>query len=268
MELNLLRNYGNRIEDCLRLKTYVLGVKLLKNKEEPLNNKLQNPLNDFGYHLSLCQALAISRRKGKALSMFKEDMWCFEPVIALGFEKAPQYFLEGHNRYPLPGSSQSLKAGAKWAQSFPHFELGKYKGIAIAPLFKINFEPDLVLLYCESVQLTELLIAVNGIDGNDINSRLSGYAACAYAIVPVIQNNEFKVTVPCNGDRTKAGTQDDEIIFSFPTNKIDSLVKGIELRSKNSECNLGLPLKTTVPIEYEVRPTYKKISKLMGMDCL
>jgi len=26
--------------------------------------------------------------------MFKEDMWCFSPVIGLGLEKAPKYFLE------------------------------------------------------------------------------------------------------------------------------------------------------------------------------
>ena len=268
MELNDLREYGNRIESCLRLKTFVLGIKLLKSKDDNISG-VKRPTKDFGYHLSLCQALAITRRHGKAISMFKEDMWCFEPVIGLGFEKAPNYFLEGHNRYPLPGSSQTLEAGAKWAQSFPHFELGKYKGIAFAPLSEITFEPDLILLYCEPAQLTEILIAVNGIDGNDICSRLSGYAACVYSIVLPIKNNDFQVSVPCNGDRTKSMTQDDELIFSFPVRKIEYLVKGLELRSKNgTNYNLGLPLKSTPPAEYELRPTYKKIGKLMGMDWL
>ena len=200
--------------------------------------------------------------------MFKEDMWCFSPVIGLGLEKAPKYFLEWYNRYPVPGSSQTLEAGAKWAQSFPHFELGKYKGIAFAPLSKISFEPDLIILYCEPAQLTEILIAVSGIDGDDIYSRLSGYAACVYSIVLTLQNDEFKVTIPCTGDRMNAMAQDDELVFSFPVKKIIDLVKGLELRAKNTEYDLGLPVKNHLLAEYELRPTYKKIGKLMGMDWL
>jgi len=141
MELNTLRKYGIKIETYLKLDTFALAVKLLKNsKEIPSNAK--RPKKNFGYHLSLCQAFAISRREGTSLAMLKEDMWCFEPVIGLGLAKAPQYFLEGHNRFP--GTARTLEAGKNWAQSFPHFELGKYEGITFAPLSKTTFDPDLI----------------------------------------------------------------------------------------------------------------------------
>lgn len=41
--------------------------------------------------------------------MFREDTWCFEPVIVLALVKVPQYFLEGNNRFP--GTAQTLEEG-------------------------------------------------------------------------------------------------------------------------------------------------------------
>jgi len=72
----------------LKLKTFVLAIELLENKKD-MPFVAKRPKKDFGYHLSLCQAFAISRREGISLAMLKEDMWCFVPVIGLGLAKAP-----------------------------------------------------------------------------------------------------------------------------------------------------------------------------------
>ncbi|HZK12183.1 MAG TPA: DUF169 domain-containing protein [Atribacterota bacterium] len=260
MELNILHEYGNKIETYLKLNTFALAVKLLKNKKEiPSNAK--RPKKDFGYHLSLCQAFAISRREGMPFAMLKEDMWCFEPVIGLGLAKVPQYFLEGHNRFP--GTARTLEAGKNWAQSLPNFELGKYEGIAFLPLSKTTFNPDLIILYCNPAQLTQIMIAINWIDGNDINCRLSGHAGCVYSIVPTIQNNQFKVSIPCMGDRKRAMAQNDEIVFSSPIDKIKDLVAGLEALETNKD---GLPVKFQQMPEYQLEESYAKIGKLIGMD--
>ena len=260
MKLNILQEYGNKIETNLRLNTFVLAIKLLKNKKE-ISSNAKRPKKDFGYHLSLCQAFAISRREGTPFAMLKEDMWCFEPVVGLGLAKAPQYFLEGNNRFP--GTARTLEVGKNWAQSFPHFELGKYEGIAFAPLSKTTFEPDLIILYCDSAQLTQIMIAINWIDGNDINCRLSGHAGCVYSIVPTVRNNQFQVSVPCIGDRKRAMAQNDEIIFSSPIKKVKDLVTGLEALEKNKE---GLPVKFQQMPEYKLEESYAKIGKLIDMD--
>ncbi|GAI87721.1 unnamed protein product [marine sediment metagenome] len=260
MELNILYEYGDKIETFLKLNTFVLAIKLLKNKKEiPLDTK--RPKKDFGYHLSLCQAFAISRREGRSLAILKEDMWCFEPVIGLGLAKASPYFLQGHNRFP--GTARTLEAGKNWAQSLPHFEWGKYEGIAFSPLSKTTFDPDLIILYCNSTQLTQILIAINWIDGNDINCRLSGHTGCVYSIVPVIQNNQFQVSIPCIGDRKRAMAQNDELIFSSPIKKVKDLVTGLEVLAKNNE---GLPVKFQQMPEYKLEKSYAKKGKLIGMD--
>lgn len=250
MELNILHEYGNKIETYLKLNTFALAIKLLKNKKE-ISSNTKRPKKDFGYHLSLCQAFTISRREGTSLAMLKEDMWYFEPVIGLGLAKAPQYFLEGHNRFPK--TARTLEAGKNWAQSFPYFELGKHEGIAFAPLSKTTFDSDLIILYCDPTQLTQIMVAINWIDGNDINCRLSGHAGCVYSIVPTLQNNQFQVSVPCMGDRKRAMAQNNELVFSSPIKKVQDLVTGLEALQKNKD---GLPVKFQQVPEYQLEESY------------
>jgi uncharacterized protein (DUF169 family) len=190
-------------------------------------------------------------------------MWCVEPVIGLGLAEPPQYFLEGHNRYPLTASS--LEAGKNWAQSFPRFKFGKYKGVSFAPLTETDFIPNLIILYCTPAQLTQIMVTVNWIDGKDINCTISGHAACVYSIVNPIKNNDFQISVPCMGDRSKGMTQNNELIFSFPLNKLPDLSKGLESLSKTGQ---ELPVKFSIQPEYKMKDSYIKIGKLMGMDWL
>jgi len=260
MKLTDLQKYGKKIEDLLHLQTYCLGIKLLKNEKELPEGTLR-PLKDFGHHLSLCQSFARSRRERLTIALFTEDNWCFEPIAGFGFEKLPGYFFEGHHRYP--GASRTQEAAQTWVKGFPRLEYGLYKGIVSAPLTTINFEPDLIILYCDPAQLTELLTAVNWIEGEDLHPVLSGHSACVYSVVPVIKNDTFHVTVPCLGDRKRAMAQNNEMIFSFPVRKIQDLVDGLVALEKEGD---GLPVKFCAMPEYEMSGAYEELGKMFGLD--
>ncbi|MFC1593268.1 DUF169 domain-containing protein, partial [Candidatus Omnitrophota bacterium] len=211
--------------------------------------------------LSLCQGFAMSRREGTPLAMLKEDMWCIEPVIGLGLADIPQYFLDGHNRFP--GSAKTLEAGSNWAHAFPRLAVGKYIGIASAPLKTAIFEPDLVILYCNPPQLTVLLIAANWIDGHDVTCKMSGHAACIYAVVPTAQSGGYHVISPCMGDYRRAMARDDEIIFTAPKDKLEDLLSGLRLADEHG---VGFPRIIPMVREYELSESYTKIGEMMGMD--
>ncbi|MEA1963805.1 MAG: DUF169 domain-containing protein [Candidatus Aerophobetes bacterium] len=260
IELDVFHKYGEEIEKQLRLKSFPLAIKLLR-KGEGIAEGAKRPKRDLGFHLSTCQAFSISRREGTHLAMLKEDMWCFEPVIGYGLARPPKYFLDGYNRFPE--TARTLEAGKNWARAFPHLEYDKYTGIVSAPLTKANFEPDLVMIYCNPAQLTQLLIVVNWIDGHDITCRLSGHAACVYSIVPVIQRRQYQVSSLCIGDRRRATAQDNELVFTAPKEKIEDLVLGLKALAKSGA---GLPVKFTVIPEYELEESYAKIGKMLGME--
>jgi len=260
MNIKDIQKHGKTIEDYLRLQTYCLGIKLLKNESEIPEEALR-PLKDFGHHLSQCQSFARSRREGLSIAQFKDDHWCFEPVIGYGLEKIPGRFFEAPHRYP--GAAKTKEAAQTWARNFPRLEYGLYEGIVSAPLTSVTFEPDLVMLYCIPEQLTELMTVVNWIDGKDIYPVLSGHSACVYSIVPVIHNGTFHVTVPCLGDRKRAMAQNNEMIFSFPLNKIKDLTDGLIGLKKEGD---GLPVRFCAMPEYKMSEGYEEMGKMLGLE--
>ena len=257
-EPKIYREYGEDLERRLRLKTFPLALKLLE-KEQDIPEGAKRPLKDFGHHLSLCQILQMSRREGKTLAMLKEDHWCFEPVVGYGLGEPPEYFMEGHNRYPR--DVETLAAGKTYALEFPRLEVGKYVGIASAPLRTTSFEPDLVMIYCDSSQLSLLLLGREYKEGNNLKCSLSGHAACVYGVIPAVQSGECQVAVPCRGDHYRAMAGDDEMIFTVPRGKLEDLMLGLRrIEATGSKLPQGYAL---LP-EYPLQEAYKKTAQMMG----
>jgi uncharacterized protein (DUF169 family) len=257
-ELNVYREYGEELERRLRLKTYPLAIKLLE-KETEIPEGAQRPIKDFGHHYSLCQSYQMSRRDGRTIAMLKEDHWCFEPVVGYGLGQPPDFFLEGHNRYPR--DVETLEAGKHYAEEFPRLPVDKYVGIVSAPLRTTNFEPHVVMIYCDSAQLSLLLLGREYGDGRNLQCALSGHAACVYGVIPAIQNGQCQVAIPCRGDHYRAIAGDDEMIFTVPRGKLDDLMLGIRQIEKTGT---KLPQGYSVCPEYPLSQNYEKIGKMMG----
>ena len=255
---DIYREQGDELERRLRLKTFPLAIKLLKNVDD-IPDGAQRPLRDLGHHLSLCQSYQISRRDGTTIAMLKEDMWCFEPVVGYGLGEPPAHFLEGYNRFPKDVAT--LEAGSHYAEEFPRLEVGKCVGIVSSPLRTTNFEPDLVMVYCDSAQLSLLLLGREYKDGYNLKCSLSSHAACVYAVIPAAQHGECQVAIPCRGDHYRAMAGDDEMIFTVPREKLDDLMTGLRHTETTGS---KLPHGYTLHPEYPLPESYEKIGKMMG----
>lgn len=257
-DLKVYREYGEDLERRLRLKTFPLALKLLE-KEEDIPEGARRPLRDLGHHLSLCQVFQMSRREGRIMAMLKEDHWCFEPVVGYGLGEPPGYFLEGHNRYPR--DVETLAAGKNYAREFPRLQVGKYVGTVSAPLRATNFEPDVVMIYCDSPQLCLLLLGREYREGYNLKCALSGHAACVYGVIPAVQSGECQVAVPCRGDHYRAMAGDDEMIFTVSRGKLEDLMLGLRrIETTGSK----LPQGYSFLPEYPLHESYKKIAQMMG----
>jgi uncharacterized protein (DUF169 family) len=250
------KTLGKSLEEQLRLNTSVLAIKMLK-KESEVPEKSVRPVRDFGRCLSTCQAFALSRRFGQTVTQLFEDMWCPEPVIGFGLREPPKYFFEGKTRFP--DGVSTLEAGANWAKEFPRLPVGEYIGIVSAPMINAVFEPDVAVVYCDSAQLLRLLLGVAYEDGKDIHTVLGGHSACVYAVVPSLLSNECTVSVPCRGDRGYAGTQDYEMIFTIPNDKIERVVEGLKKGGTGT-----VPTRFSMNPEYRLSEGYAEIARQMG----
>ncbi len=230
---------------------------MLETRED-IPKEAKRPKRDFGACMSTCQCFSLSRKFGETVAQFFEDMWCPEPVIGFGLAEPPQFFLDGHNRYP--DGVSSLEAGSNWARELPRFEANRYVGILSAPLKTASFEPDVAVIYCNSSQLLRLLLGIAYEDGRDITTVLGGHSACVYAVVPSMLKGECHVAVPCRGDRGYAGAQDDEMIFSVPKNQISRLAHGLEQPGTGS-----MPTRFSMTPEYKLSTSYGEVARQLGM---
>jgi uncharacterized protein (DUF169 family) len=259
MNLEELHEMGTRLERWLRMRVHPIAIKLLKSEEDIPQGTII-PSRDLGKRLNLCQAFSMAQRNGENITMFKQDNWCFEPVIGLGFAERIPKFLSGYHRYP--DSVRDQTAAAEWCRNMPHLEYGVYSGLSMAPITTCNFMPDVIVMHINGMMTSQLLIIKNWIDGKDVQCQLSGHAGCVYAIVPTILKRDCNVAIPCRGDRQVAMAQDDEIFFSLVPEILPDFIEGIDILEQN---DWGIPMKHFLKEEVEMRPKYMEMAELLGM---
>ena len=157
----------------------------------------------------------------------------------------------------------NLAAGAVWCENMPHLKVGEYRGILLAPVHKVTFVPDLLLMHMDGFMISQLLNVRNWIDGKDVHAQLSGHAGCVYGIVPTMINRDCNVAIPCKGDRRYAAAQDDEFIFSIAIEKLPDFIAGARKLQKRG---WAIPLQQVLKEEYELKKSYRKLAEHLGMD--
>jgi len=181
-------------------------------------------------------------------------------VVGYGLKEPSDYFLDGHTRYPRDVAT--LEAGSHYAQDFPRLEVSRYVGVVAAPLKTANFEHDLVMIYCDSAQLSLLLLGREWKDGYSLSVALSSHAACVFGVVPAILRGECQVAIPCRGDHYSAIAGDDELIFTVPKGKLEDLMAGLRYVERTGP---KLPHGYRLQPEYTQSGNYEKIAQMMGL---
>lgn len=260
MTLDELHDKGRQLEEWLRMRVHPIAIKLVRDGEDVPEEAII-PTKDWGHKYALCQSLAKSQRSGETIAMFKEDHWCPEPVVGLGFAERIPHFLDGHHRYP--DSVRDLKAGSEWCKNMPYLDYGLYKGILSAPLSTCTFMADVIVMHVNGMMTSQLLNVRNWIDGKDIHAQLSGHAACVYAIVPPFLKRDCQVAIPCKGDRSIALAQDDEILFSLVPEMLPDFIEGLRWLDKHG---WSIPMIQRYQEEYELKLSYRELAERLGMD--
>ncbi|MFC1948769.1 DUF169 domain-containing protein [Chloroflexota bacterium] len=206
--LKAYNSYGEDLERILLLRTSPIAVKMLE-KEADIPKEAVRPKRN-GFHLAQCQAFAMSRREKATVAMLQEDNWCPTPVMTYGMEERPQ-------DAPPPAGHHI---------PYECFEHGKYIGILTAPLRTATYEPDVVLIYSNTAQLRNLLLAMKLEERSLMNSHFFP-PSCSYAVVYPILTGQYWVVLPDPGEYERALGGEDEMIFAVPKDKIGGLISDL-----------------------------------------
>lgn len=221
---------GQELERLLILRYAPIAFKLLKDESETPEGAYR-PKRDGGEHLAMCQATAVVRRQRKSLAMFREDHWCVWPLIGFGLVE----FEEGTDYYERAVTGNFVqdpdKARAFFKNHYPRMECGSEAGFVMAPLDTANFEPDIVIIYAKPAQLRSMLMAAKYKSGELLECGFDAVDSCVHSTIPALKLNDYRITVPDPGEYERGLTDEDEMIFTVPRDKLPDLVEGLTILS-------------------------------------
>jgi uncharacterized protein (DUF169 family) len=181
-------------------------------------------------------------------------------LVALGLKPNVEYLQQG--RACMGMYTESLEAGARMEAAVPKFEVGRYASLFASPLRHHPFTPpDVVVVFGNSAQVMRLVQASLYQQGGYLTSSFGGRLDCADIIVRTMQTDECQVILPCTGDRMFGQTQDDEMAFSIPASKLETVMEGLQSTHKNG---IRYPIPTFMNYTAKFPSTYEAVWDLWG----
>ena len=204
-----LKQVNESLNFYIRPQTFPLALKLCQS-ESDLPEKVRMPMRDLGYQVTLCQAIGLARRYRWTLAVGRTDQCCLGGGLTMGFIAEP------------PEGSMFAASVEK------QLEARKFSHLLMSPIETADFEPDLVVVYCEPAQANRLVQSAGGVPGTGASANASGGMDCGDIVARTANSDECQFILPSGGDFIFGGAQNHEVIFTMPQSKVERVLKGLE----------------------------------------
>jgi len=238
-----------KVEACcelsamLRPKTYPFGVKFFEDpNERPAGTiRPRHPMNT-------CQITAIVRYYARSMYFTAEDMACIVGGVTLGLMPEPESMRNGKIAKMLHADLESSREFTSKVSKIP---FGKFKAVAVAPMSKLNFGPDIFGMYGTTEQVMRIIQGYLYKKGGRVSFSTGGeWCLCADSVAQAYVKQDITLGLPCFGDRKTALAQADEVTVAFPYKMYDEIVEGMKATSNVA------PYPTPFDIGFPQMPDY------------
>ncbi len=240
-----------RVERLMRLKSFPVAFKLLKQKEElqqiPFMRRVQ-------HKMTLCQMITLVRNFDWTIGAEREDF--LSPVCPsiLGLNDVPEIYKDGTFRSIVWVKTRA--DGRKYEASIPRLPMGEHEAVAMAPLLYKPFEPDIVLIYANPAQMMLLINSLQFEDYEVMQFTCVGESSCSDAIAKCYLTEKPALTIPCYGERRYGHAQDEDLVMALPAGMMAKALRGMEalyrrgIRYPISYAGAEQDLKSAFPMAY------------------
>jgi uncharacterized protein (DUF169 family) len=227
--LDLWRAQGSDLMDLLRLETYPVAVKLLKEGEKFPDN-IRRPLKDLKTKITLCQAFGMTRRYGWTIGVSEEECACnlARLLFGWGILEDRGYFVEFLMNAGFFKDENAASNGAKFTLEKCALKPGEYFGVITSPLNRAKIEPDVVLVYGNPSQAFVLTLGYLYNVGGAVEMKYTGRnASCGHGVIQTVTEGKFNIVLPDEGDKMFAATEDHEVIVALPAGMLRDVISGV-----------------------------------------
>jgi len=195
-----------------------VGVKFLPCKPQGLERP--------GKLLDFCEML-VEAQNGRAFYATKDDFTCIGPML-LGMREMEPKSESGLIGEKL-GIFKEARANRRVYQILPKLSGKIINYVSFAPLDKINFDPD-VLIILSSVSQAEVLNRARAYTtGEPWTAKATSIAGCAWIYIYPYLTGEINLTVTGFGFGMKARRlfPEGQIIMTIPWERVDEILRNL-----------------------------------------
>ena len=239
-ELKMFQAFGTELEKYLRPATFPLAIKLIKDQSEILED-YKRTHRDLHLEMFVCQNFKMARSYGWTMAMMNEDCSCKIARTVYNWDQITPENLRFAKQFSAGLYSKDEETAEEWIKNL-YFIPKEYIGIVISPLTRSKVVPDVILVFCNPAQAMRLIQAYLFNEGGILEFTAAGRAgSCHEGVIKTYLTNKPQLVILGNGDRVWGGAQDDEVLFSIPSSKIESMINGLKL---THDAGLRYPIPT------------------------
>lgn len=178
--------------------------------------------------LPFCEMLKEAQQRGTPFYFSKENENCVGKVV-LGMEDF-SLAVEGGLIGPKFGIYQEPRANNKIYQYIPSFRRGLVNYVALSPLDKLTFEPDLLILTATPSQAEIVLRAMSYSTGEAWETKATGVLGCTWLYIYPYQSGKVNYTVTglAFGAKAKKVFEEGWMLISIPYNWIPIITQNLK----------------------------------------
>jgi len=195
-----------------------VGVKYLAAKPEGLK--------ELDKVLDFCEML-VEAQEGKAFYAAREDFTCVGPLLLGMVESEPAF--ESGMMGPELEIFKEARANKRLYPQVPRIDKGTVNYVAFAPMDKLSFEPDVLVVTADVSQAEILLRAHSYTTGRVWSAKGTPVMSCAWLFIYPYLSGELNLTVSGFGFGMKARELLPEgmVILSIPWDILPEITKNL-----------------------------------------
>jgi len=218
---------SDELVKALRLKTDPLAFKRFENLEEFAKIKNVFHIPTFS---TFCQAVHRARVQGLTIGITKQDKMNHRCLRLHGLKHAHDKSMKEEAAMLSHTWFGSPEDALKQQQETPRVPVAE--AVALAPLSKGKFDPDVVLIYGNPAQIMMLLCGMQKEKYERFQFFFIGEGACADSLGEFYRTGKPQVSIPCYGERSMGQVADDEIALALAPAEIPRAISGMNRLAK------------------------------------
>jgi len=199
-----------------------VGVKYLYHKPDGVRALDKN--------LALCEMLAEAQKSDAPFYFTAGNEICFgKQALGMTAGESPPFAISGELGTRL-GIFQDARANQNLSRQHSLMEKGTVNYVVMAPLDKITFEPDLLVITATARQAEIVLRAMAYSTGDTYESRTSTVLSCSWLFVyPYLTGKlNYQLTGLGFGAIAREAFEPGWVLLSIPYNRLPMLVRNLE----------------------------------------